>query len=114
MFSPDAFLNLALVLGKGSSATEAHWRTGVGRAYYAAYLACREWGRTGGMTVTKMGVDHKETRKWLKDKGKIAAGHKLEKLASLRGTADYDLDKQITSPNCVTAITLATDIIAKL
>ena len=81
---PRAFLDLANALADAIAADEATLRTAVGRAYYSVFLQARDiLGIRGRRNI------HQRVIVALKRQGP-AAGTQLEKLASLRGMADYE------------------------
>ena len=82
---PRAFLDLATSLTDAIAADEATLRTAVGRAYYSVFLQARDILGIGGRRNI-----HQRVIIALKRQDP-AAGTQLEKLASLRGMADYEM-----------------------
>jgi uncharacterized protein (UPF0332 family) len=83
--------------------TEAHWRTAVGRAYYAAFHAARDLLRSCGFDVPRGEQAHAYLWLRLSNSGHpdvANAGMELNDLRRLRNWSDYDLDQPL---NHVTA-----------
>ncbi|MFL5343071.1 MAG: HEPN domain-containing protein [Gemmataceae bacterium] len=113
--NPRDFLDLANELAGGS--TEAEWRTGVSRAYYAAFHVARQLLTRCGFAVPRAEQAHGYL--WLRlcnaghvDVGK--AGGDLGRLRSFRNAADYDIDKSFDPQLGSTCVLLATDIVQVL
>ena len=87
-FDPNEFLRLAHAIARDSD-DEARLRSAVGRAYYAVFLQARErLGLRGhrrkihGLVIGRLKSVNR------------AAGDQLDKLETLRGEADYELEVQ--------------------
>ncbi len=109
MFDPLDFLKLAndLVYSKD----EAKLRTAISRAYYSAFLYCREWLRSKGWPLYGDGRDHNEVQMGLKKYIGRKASDKLSSLRRLRGDADYELTKVVDKQVVIKAIRLANVVI---
>jgi len=88
------FLTLAQRDVAGS--TEAEWRTGVSRAYYAVFHVARQLFRDLGFVVPRAEQAHRYL--WLRlsncgDNGGEQAGQDLDILRRDRNRADYDVDQ---------------------
>jgi hypothetical protein len=113
-----AFLDVARDLAGGG--TEAHWRSAIGRAYYALMLEGREalsrWGRTlpRGQNV------HTWSRlrfTYAADVDLKEVGLALDDLVQLRNQADYNLAPSpvfASAARALQAIQRATDALARL
>jgi hypothetical protein len=87
-----ALLDVARELAAGSS--EAHWRSGVGRAYYALLHEVLDTLRRWGFTVPPRDKVHSFARLKLidaTDPDLKRIGLTLEALSRLRNAADYQL-----------------------
>ena len=85
-----AFLDVVDDLATGPS--EAHWRTAVGRAYFALFLECREAQSRWGLSLPSQNQSHRTVRLRLvvaQDSDLLSVATFLEKLASYRARADY-------------------------
>ncbi len=71
---------------------EACWRTGVSRAYYAAYCYARNHARVRlGFQPRRAADDHAKLREYLgRSKGYIEVADLLNQLRSWRNQCDYD------------------------
>ena len=88
---PASFYTLAGGLFDSENADEAVYRTVVGRAYYAAFLAARN--QAGIQTRT---VDvHEKTRDHYLVRKKSAIANRLGQLRIARNDADYDCQATI-------------------
>ena len=113
MFDPLDFLKLAneLVYSKD----EAKLRTAISRAYYSAFLSCREWLRFKGWRLYNDARDHVAVKKGLKRYIGRKVSDKLNYLyRKLRGDADYELTKVIHKQTAIKAIKLANIIVDSL
>ena len=108
-------LPLAAKLAAG--ATEAEWRGGVSRAYYAAFHVAREFFRALGFSVPRAEAAHQYMIFRLSNCGEISlqsAGQDLDALRRLRNQADYDDSPPMTPAKSITACRLAEKIIQAL
>jgi hypothetical protein len=75
-------------------ATEAHWRTAVGRAYYAVMLALRDSFVRWGLSTPLQASVHQTTQRRLfvsKDSDMKTIGRLLQRLRDSRVIADYEI-----------------------
>lgn len=87
-FDPSEFLRVANELAETVD-DEARLRTAIGRAYYAVFLRARD---KVGLRRHQRHI-HGQVIGRLRDTDRSAADQ-LDKLETLRGEADYDLDVQ--------------------
>ncbi|RLE83950.1 MAG: hypothetical protein DRJ67_11355 [Thermoprotei archaeon] len=119
-FSPRDFLDLATQISKAvatreelyvTNIEEAWIRTGISRAYYAAFLYVR---RLLGLSRYKKADVHQRVIKRLKVEGGgyKYIGHRLSMLRSMRNKADYDLPPAYVSTlrDLERAVKLSTEI----
>ena len=88
------FLAVARELAAG--ATEGHWRTATGRAYYGLFLEAREALRRWGVAIPPKQNVHTFVRLKLvyaKDADLKMLGKDLDTLVRWRNSADYDLSR---------------------
>jgi uncharacterized protein (UPF0332 family) len=104
------------VLDPATPKSEPFYRTAVGRAYYAAHLASREFL----LTKKKVGrnrrgqVSHIDVIDVLRAGPIPGVGDKLHQLGKLRESADYDLSATLQLHDVEVAKLLVTEILAKL
>lgn len=99
-----AFLDLARELAAGT--TEAHWRTAVGRAYYALMLEGLETLQHWGFTVPPQHNVHSFVRlrfTFAADADLKAIGRTLDQLVRWRNQADYHLAPSALFASAATA-----------
>jgi hypothetical protein len=80
-------------------ATEAHWRTAVGRAYYALLLECRDAQHGWGLTLPAQHQIHRIVRLRFVvagDADLLQVATLLEKLGAARAKADYRPEDLLT------------------
>jgi uncharacterized protein (UPF0332 family) len=109
------FLNVAYELLEGNH--EAHWRTAVSRAYYAAFHAARDLLVQCGFTVPREERAHTHLRMRLMNSGHpdvAQAGTWLNDLRSDRNYADYDFEGALKHADAVEAVQAADDAIQLL
>jgi len=116
-FNPLDFSNLARTLAAGS-ASEAVYRTAVGRLYYSLHLVARDRLALTAKQMKKEGGYHKAVVNRVTKKD-VATGGQLDLLRVLRIEADYHL--QPSSPqfanwgaNYQTADLIATKILPRI
>ena len=101
-------LPVAEELAGRSEAVEAHHRTAVGRAYYAAYhSAQRTWSHRSGVLarVDGRGSRHRAFHGALvADAGWRETGRALQRLYRVRLIADYDPDHHVNAGQAAEAI----------
>ena len=117
MINGEAFVDLAIKLGNGT--TEAEYRTSVSRAYYGAFHVARDFLAEVGVRLPAGPESHRKLRYCLKESGEEAAlmaYKKLESLRTERNTADYDLmhNAYRTRRNALFQIMVARDILDAL
>jgi uncharacterized protein (UPF0332 family) len=96
---------------------EAHWRSAVSRAYYAAFHVARDLFRDLGFQVPRAGIAHAYLSMRLSNSGDItiqAAGSDLNRLLTGRNQADYDIHRMLTQPDALQLVRLARRIIQRL
>jgi uncharacterized protein (UPF0332 family) len=113
--NPRDFLDVAdaLVTGLG----EAEWRSGVSRAYYAAFHVARRLLSDSGFDVARGEQTHAYL--WLRLANSNHAdvrnaGNDLYHLRQKRNQADYDLEQPLYQATCAGHIQLAERIIELL
>jgi uncharacterized protein (UPF0332 family) len=109
------FLSLATQLAAGG--TEAHWRSAVSRAYYAAFHVARRLFTDLNFTVPRADRAHQYLVFRLSNCAEPTveqAGRNLETLRRLRNRADYDETPVLTQSQAVAAVRLAESIIQVL
>lgn len=109
------FLQVASELASGP--TEAHWRSAVSRAYYAAFhVACQLFVDLG-FTVPR--ADRAHAYVWLRltnsGHGDVQnAGLNLNHLRQQRNRADYDAHRPVSQPTAVKELQTAIEIVRVL
>jgi hypothetical protein len=109
------FLRLAFQLA--SDASEADWRTAVGRAYYTAFHVARRLLEDLGFVVPRMDRAHAYLSFRLQNCGDaplMRAGIDLYDFRQLRNVADYDLHRPVPQPLADRYARLAGQVIAAL
>lgn len=95
MFDSSRFLEIAnKLLGDSSYRDEAGWRTAIGRAYYAAFLAAKKRLEERGCDFVDVDKIHQEVIQKLKSR-KSDTANKLNTLRDRRVKADYYMDVPI-------------------
>ena len=97
------------------SHTEAHWRSAVSRAYYAAFHVARRFLSQHGLTVSMTANAHREVRDMLKLSGipfVRKLGMKLDGLRTRRNEADYAVDEKLTPETSRKAVARARRIMS--
>lgn len=97
-FDPVEFYHLAHKLFESDKNNIALVRTCVGRVYYAAHLAAREKAK---ISDTGVGVHRAVIDYYSKKNGVV--GNRLKSLLKLRHLADYELNKNITKKDFISA-----------
>ena len=108
------FLTVARDLVLGS--TEAHWRSAIGRAYYALLLECREALSRWGLTYVARDV-HTSVRLrffMLANPDLLTIARILEELNELRGKADYRLQPYHAFSSNIRALKAIQDVSDRL
>src|SRR5262245_12041566 len=102
------------------SASEAHWRTAVGRAYYTVFLEAREALRRWGCSIPPREQAHRFVRLRFSFPADVTLkriGDSLDQLGRWRNHADYELSPGkpfATSRASQMAVTLADDAVELL
>lgn len=109
------YLPLAQALAQGS--TEAHWRSGVSRGYYAAFHVARQLLGSLGFQVPQ--ADRAHGYLWLRlsnaGVGEVmAAGRLLNDMRRERNRADYDGHATLTQVTATQDVRFAEEIIRAL
>ena len=111
-----AFLTVARELAAGRTA--AHWRSAVGRAYYAIFLEGRDHLQRWGFVPHKRDPVHSFVRlrfDYAADPDLVRIGRALDNLSKLRNAADYqtqshsfadDTEAQTSITNALRALAL--------
>ena len=112
-----AFLDVARELAAGSTA--AHWRSSVGRSYYALFLEGRDLLQRWGFTPQRRDPVHSFVRlrfDYAADADLVVVGRRLDDLSRLRNTADYELQSTafVDDTEAQTSLSDATDALARL
>lgn len=121
----EDLLSLASELCTGPA--EAHWRSSVSRAYYAAYHGCNDWhdalpmpgsnsGSGGGVHqqfINRLRNPDTSVPVAARNLSKVLATQ-LEVLRGQRGKADYQLLETVDTIQAQKACELATLILSKL
>jgi uncharacterized protein (UPF0332 family) len=100
-----------------ASTTEADWRTGISRAYYAAFHVARRLFAELNFAVPRADRAHQHLVFRLSNTGEPVveqAGRDLETLRRLRNRADYDEVPALTQAQSTAAVRLAEGIIQVL
>ena len=110
---PEVFLEIAKDWSENNSDCEAHTRSAISRAYYAAFHCCKGTLTTLGIQPDGVGGSHQkviDALKSCKDKELVALGRKLSDLKVMRESADYDIRFPIPVQNHRVAIRKAENI----
>jgi uncharacterized protein (UPF0332 family) len=92
LFDSSKFLAIAnQLLGDASYRGEAAWRTAIGRAYYAAFLASKKRLEERGCNFSDVAKIHQEVIQNLMSR-KSDTANKLNTLFEKRVNADYYMD----------------------
>lgn len=114
-FDPEIYLEIAKNLRPLKALNfDGRMRTGIGRAYYAAFLKSMHKLQGLGEKFQNVSSIHSDVRVGLnrKKKGNIAS--KLYSLFQMRVRADYKLNTRINISDYDKSITLSDDIITKI
>ena len=113
--NPRDLLDVASDLVTGPR--EADWRSGVSRAYYAAFHVARLLLRQCGFAVPRAEQAHAYLWLRLSNTGRAdvdQVGSDLNDLRSKRNRADYDLDRPFPEGEAVNCVQDAEDIVRLL
>jgi uncharacterized protein (UPF0332 family) len=113
--NPNDFLDLASELVGGTR--EAEWRSGVSRAYYAAFHTARDLLCHCGFAVPASDRAHAYLWLRLANCGHplvSRAGDRLQDLRRQRNHADYDLDQPFGEADAVHHFNVASDVVRLL
>lgn len=110
---PDIFLEVAKEWSDNKSNCEAHSRSAISRAYYAAFHCCKRTLHDLGIPETGFGGSHQKVIDALKqsgDKELASLGRKLLDLKVMRESADYQIGFPLPTQNHRVAIRKAENI----
>lgn len=113
---PEVFLNVAKEWVEKKDECEAHERSAISRAYYAAYHSCRNALEVLGIPEIDHLPSHQRVIKALKtcdDKDLSSLGRKLADLKVMREAADYDIEFPLPIQNKQLAIRKAESILER-
>lgn len=107
---PEQFLEMAVRLSKDPRyRNEPGWRTLIGRAYYACFLASRKRMQELGSSFTDIDRLHRDVIEAVKEVNRGMANH-LDTLRDRRVHADYFLNDTFRADECSTWLRLADTI----
>jgi uncharacterized protein (UPF0332 family) len=112
---PRDFLDVADELSDGEG--EAHWRSAVSRAYYAAFHVARRLLIELGFVPPRSEQVHAYLCRRLNNSNHAEvtrSARRLERLRDLRNAADYDVDLPFDDDSLSEAISKALDVIGLL
>jgi len=122
-FAWSHFLSLAVRLLKGTP-QESEERTAIGRSYYAAYCATRDYAIAKGMAYSGSKPAHEQVWQFMRAGGgatsawnKAAAKHVGDfgvSLRALRTQADYFLHHPPTNADARRAVALSQEVMTRL
>lgn len=115
MITGKDFLTLGDILVRGR--TEAEWRSGVSRAYYAAFHEARQLLRDLGFQVPRGDQAHVYLSRRLSNCGNLSVGRAGSDMNALRGDrnrADYDVTLAFDQHNATIQVQTARQIIQVL
>lgn len=96
LFDPERFLEIAnKILADRQYHDESGWRTAIGRAYYAAFLAVMKRLQSLGSTFADADRIHRDVIQELM-KRNTGLANQLDQLREKRVDADYHMDAVIT------------------
>jgi hypothetical protein len=112
-----ALLAVARELAAGGTA--AHWRSSVGRSYYALFLEGRDLLQRWGFNPQRRDPVHSFVRlrfDFAADPDLVFVGGTLDDLSKLRNTADYNLKSSgfVDDTEAQTSLSVATAALARL
>lgn len=108
--TPDEVLALARELYNGGNASEAHIRSSISRAYYAAYNSAVE---CAGCELPSVDA-HKALIERYDALGKSALAGRLRSMRAARVKADYYLEKQVAGKEASISLSQAVEVIKEL
>jgi uncharacterized protein (UPF0332 family) len=107
MIDPVDFYNLAESLLRWPSAREEHFRTAISRAYYAAFLAWREFAissdRMMAERLRRSRSVHRDLIEWIRERDR-GTGGTMSWLFELRKRSDYDIHDNISRQDAERAV----------
>jgi uncharacterized protein (UPF0332 family) len=113
---PDMFLKIAKEWSDNQSGCEAHSRSAISRAYYAAFHCCKRTVHELGISEGEFCGSHQKVIEALKksgDKELASLGRKLLDLKVMRESADYDIEFPLPTQNHILAIRKAENIVER-
>jgi uncharacterized protein (UPF0332 family) len=109
---PTEFLQLGKQVASSFGSKEVVFRTAIGRAYYATFLSARAKAPPNLLTSGRGLPDaHWVVRSAMKRINHPEIASKLESLATIRKTCDYDMSAVVTQTDFDEAIQLADDLL---
>lgn len=102
-FEPSQFFDVAVELAAAVS-DEKHWRTAIGRAYYACFHVTRRGLERRGRWHAPVVGAHGAVLDELSRRGRWSLRDQLRSLRDLREIADYRLDVMVDAALCRDAI----------
>ncbi|MFL1453549.1 hypothetical protein ACJO5Y_03795 [Marinobacter sp. GN3S48] len=113
---PEYFLEISKEWSENKSDCEAHTRSAISRAYYAAFHHCVTTLQELGIPADGIGGAHQKIIDALKESGDkelAALSHKLKDLKVMRESADYQINFPLPSQNHWLAIRKAENILER-
>lgn len=120
MIDPRDFVDAAadsLELGESADGHEAHIRTAIGRAYYAAYHAARALAEENRLPKSSRGGSHERLIRTFTgncDKKWKRMGNQLQQMKQFRTRADYDLHSTLTARDARLTLRQASEVLNHL
>ena len=108
--TPNDVLTLARELYNGGNSSEAHVRSSISRAYYAAYHCAVAHA---GCELPSLDA-HKALITRYESLGKAALAGRLKSMRAARVTADYYLTKAVAGKSASISLKQAVEVIAEL
>ena len=111
----NEFLDVADELCTGTG--EGYWRSGVSRAYFAAYHRARRLFRQIGFAVPDSDRGHAYLWMRLSNSGHpavVIGGQTLNRLRTDRNQADYDTDRPFAQIDAINIVQRAADLVSLL
>ncbi|MFP3209443.1 MAG: HEPN domain-containing protein [Nitrososphaeria archaeon] len=117
MIDPVDFYRLAESLLRWPSAREEHYRTAISRAYYAAFLAWREFAissdRMMAERLRRSRSVHRNLIEWIRERDR-GTGDTMSWLFKQRKRSDYDIYYRISRQDAERALENARKALERL